>query len=235
MQQGVVDLQRSDPVLAQGFLGVQMADLRRAQGRLGELEGAVKSFLALIPLPAYRAVLALVYQEQDRREEARALFDELAKDDFAVFDDGQRPISLALLTDVCCYLDDHPRAAVLYELLLPMADHCVAVAGMSFQGSASAPLGVLATTLGRFDDAERHFEDAIAMNRKMRAPRWVAVTQLSYAQMLLRCAGAGDRERALGMLDEAIAAAEAFGMKALLDQATALRAAAPDADGAGAR
>ena len=50
----------------------------------------------------------------------------------------------------------------------------------------SAPLGALATTLGRFDDAERHFEDAIAMNRKMRAPRWVAVAQCNYGDMLLR-------------------------------------------------
>ena len=186
-------------------------------------------------MPAYRAGLALVYKELGRREEARAVFDELADDSFASLpDDGNQPLALVQLADVCCYLDDELRAAVLYEKLLPLADHCVAAAAMTCKGSASAPLGALATTLGRFDDAERHFEDAIAMNRKLRAPTWVAEAQLGYARMLLVREAPGDRERALGLLDEAIAAAETFGMKALLDKATALRAVALDSDGSAA-
>jgi predicted ATPase len=230
VQQGVVDLQRSDPRLAQGFASVQMLDLRRAQGRLGELEGAVKGLAARFPLfPGYRAVLALVYKEQDRREDARAVFDELAMDDFAGFaNDDARPVSLVNLTEVCCYLDDQRCAAVLYELLLPMAECCTAVAAMSCLGSASAPLGALATTLGRFDDAERHFEAAIAMNQKMRAPRWVAVTQLGYARMLLLRESPGDRERALDLLQDAQEAGQRMGMKKLVEDCLALKAEVDD-------
>jgi tetratricopeptide (TPR) repeat protein len=231
-QQGVVDLQRSDPQLALTFSGAQIFDLRRAQGRLGELEDAVKGFVARLPLMrAYRAGLALVYKEQDRREEARTVFDELARDGFALLrDDGTQPLSLVQLADVCCYLDDKLRAAILYERLLPLADYCVASAAMTCKGSASAPLGALATIVGRFDDAERHFEDAIVMNRKLRAPTWVAEAQLGYARMLLVREAPGDRERAFAMLDEAVATAVALGMKALLDKATALRATALEVD-----
>jgi eukaryotic-like serine/threonine-protein kinase len=226
-QQGLVDLQRVDPQLAQGVFGGQMLDLRRAQGRVAELEGAVKALAAQFPLiPAYRAALALVYEEEDRCEEIRAVFDELANDDFAVIpDDGNRLISLIFLTDVCCYLDDQPRAAALYEMLLPLADQCIVFGPASgCAGSASAPLGALAATLGRFDDAERHFEDAIAMNRKLRAPTWVAQAQLGYAQMLLDRESPGDRERALELLQLALDAGQRMGMKKLVEDCLALRA-----------
>jgi tetratricopeptide (TPR) repeat protein len=238
-RQGVVDSQRFDPHSAQMLFGAQMTDLRRAQGRMGEVEAGIQQAVARDPsAPLSGPWLALVYQEQDRRDEARAVFDELAADGFPLVPGDPlmtmvRSYTLAMLAEVCCYLDDRPRAAVLYEYLLPLADYAIlfGLAAICL-GSASAPLGALATTMGRFDDAERHFEDAIAMNRKLRAPTWVAEAQLGYARMLLARAAPGDRERALPMLDEAIAAAEAFGMKALLDKATALRATAPDPDGA---
>jgi tetratricopeptide (TPR) repeat protein len=86
---------------------------------------------------------------------------------------------------------------------------------MGCSGSASAPLGALAATLGRFDDAERHFEDAIAMNRKLRAPTWVAEAQLGYARMLLARESPGDRERAVELLTPALATARECGMSKL--------------------
>jgi len=216
-QQWFVEARRSYPWVAPFFFGAQMFDLRRAQGRLGEIEGAVQRAVAAdqVPLMApSRAMLTLVYKEQDRREEARALFDEVAADGFrALTDDRDRPFLLEMLAEVCCYLNDEPAAAILYELLLPLAGYCI-VFGMATvtTGSASAPLGALATTLGRFDDAERHFEDAIAMNRKLRAPTWVADAQCNYGDMLLRRNGPGDRDRAVALLNEALAFAKECGM-----------------------
>jgi class 3 adenylate cyclase len=165
-----------------------------------------------------------VYAEQDRRDEAQALFDALAIDDFALPDDGNRPVSLAILTDVCRYLDDRARAAVLYEMLLPEGEHCIVFGpAVGTTGAASAALGVLATTLGRFDDAERYFEHAIELNRKLRAPTWVAQTQLRYANMLARRARAGDRERALALLQAALDSGERIGMRKLVEDCLALR------------
>jgi len=165
-------------------------------------------------IPLIRASLALSYQQQDRREEARAVFDELAADGFASLpNDMSGPGSLEILADVCYYLNDGPRAAILYERLLPVAEYCI-VLGIAAvcTGSASAPLGGLAAVLGRFDDAERHFEDAIEMNRKLRAPTWVAEAQLGYARMLLVRATPGDRERARELLAPALATARECGM-----------------------
>jgi len=226
-RQGLADYRSSEPRSAQQFFFAQMLDLRRAQGRLGELEGMVKGAVTQLPhMPLVRVPLALVYAEEGRGDEARTVFDELARDDFAAFPDHViRPWSLNSLTDVCCYLDDQPRAAALYEMLLPLADECIIIFIVgACTGSASLPLGKLATTLGRFDDAERHFEDAIAMNRKLRAPTWVAEAQFGHARMLLKRGARGDRERALALLEPALAAAQEMGMKKLVADCLALRA-----------
>ena len=59
---------------------------------------------------------------------------------------------------------------------------CVVVDGPFCLGSASRPLGLLATTVGRFDAAARHFEDALELNTRIQSPLWVAHTQHDYAQ-----------------------------------------------------
>lgn len=67
-------------------------------------------------------------------------------------------------------------------------------------GALSRYLGLLAGLLERWDDAARHFEDALAMNERMQTPVWLAYTQYQYAAMLLACGASSDRERALAML-----------------------------------
>jgi tetratricopeptide (TPR) repeat protein len=212
--QGLRDGRRAHPQNAPMFFGAQMTNLRRVQGRLGEIEAAAEGLAAQFPqIPGYRIALAQVYAQQERREETRAVFDELARDDFAILPDQTvRPAMLVDLTDACCYLADRARAAALYEMMLPLADRSVVLAAIVCTGSASTQLGALATTLGRFDDAERHFEDAIAMNRKLRAPTWVAEAQLGYGDMLLRRARPGDRERAVTLAQQAHDFAKECGM-----------------------
>jgi tetratricopeptide (TPR) repeat protein len=57
-------------------------------------------------------------------------------------------------------------AAPLSELLLPYASlNAVAVPELALD-STSRPLGILATLLGRFEDAAGHFEEALRMNRR---------------------------------------------------------------------
>ena len=50
------------------------------------------------------------------------------------------------------------------------------------------------------------------MNSRMGARPWVARTQLNYAQMLLVRGEPGDREKARGLLQEALGAARRMGM-----------------------
>jgi class 3 adenylate cyclase len=87
----------------------------------------------------------------------------------------------------------------------------------------SRPLGRLATTLGRYDEAAAHFEDALASHEREGAPLWLANTRYEYAAMLQRRGAAGDGERAAVLLAEALDAAERFGMKALLEKGLALK------------
>ena len=84
-------------------------------------------------------------------------------------------------------------------------------------GAAGRAVGLLAATLGRFDDAATYFEGAIAMNARMGAAAYVAWTQHDYATTLLARGRTGDRRAALELLAPALEAAQALGMQALLE------------------
>ena len=70
-------------------------------------------------------------------------------------------------------------------------------------GAASRYLGMLAATLGEFDEAQGHFEHALAMNAAMGARPWLAHTKAEYALLLRRRGGRGVPERAERMANEA--------------------------------
>jgi tetratricopeptide (TPR) repeat protein len=101
-------------------------------------------------------------------------------------------------------------------------DRCVVPGGVLCQGSASRPLGLLATTMSRYEDAARHFEHALTMNTQIKAPLWTAHTQHNYARMLLLRNGPGDHNRAWDLLRDALATADQLGLKALADKARRL-------------
>jgi hypothetical protein len=69
-------------------------------------------------------------------------------------------------------------------------------------GAVDRYLGLLAATMGRLDDAERHLSAAVEVNEGMGARPWTAHSQHDLAEVLRRRDGPGDRERA-GELDRA--------------------------------
>ena len=79
--------------------------------------------------------------------------------------------------------------------------------------SVSRPLGILATVQGRFEDAARHFQEALLMNERMGARPSVAHTQEDLARMLLRRNAQGDREQAEELLSRAQATCHELGMR----------------------
>jgi len=207
-----------------GTFGVQMFTLRREQGRLRELEPAVRVFVKEhAAVATWRPGLALLYAELGREQEARAEFEQLAKQDFAgIARDSLWTTCMTYLAEVCAIVGDAARAATLYRLLLPYAErNIVAGGGVACFGSASRYLGLLATTMARWEEAQRHFDDALAMNARMAARPWHAHTQHDYAVMLLARGQAADRERAAALLDEALATARDLGMRALDDRIAA--------------
>ena len=81
-------------------------------------------------------------------------------------------------------------------------------------------LALLAQTMGRIGDAVAHFEDSLAFCRKAGARPELAWTCHDYAA--LRQAQ-GERERAVALLDEALAISSELGMRPLMERAAALR------------
>ncbi len=207
------------------ILAAQRFVARRHQGRLHEVEAAWKKNVERYPGAAFpRATLALLHGELGHETDARREFEHAAASDFADFPRDHLWISIvSWFSEVCAFLRDARRARTLYEMLLPYADRNVANPAYVCYGSASRSLGILATTMYRWEEAERHFEHALAMNTRMSARPWVAHTQQDYAAMLLARGAPGDRERALALLTEAGETARQLGMKSLLDKAETLQ------------
>jgi len=208
---------------AAGVFGLQMFVLRREQGRLKEVEPAIRVFIQQhSAAAAWRPGLAVLYSELGQTAEARAEFEDLAQNDFVDLPrDALWTGTMTYLADVCVYLEDRPRAETLYNILLPFAKHNVVVGtGAACYGAFGRYLGALATTLGRWDHAQRHFEDAIALNTRMDARPWLAHTQAQYARMLLARNQSGDRDKAALLLAAALVTARELGMHALEERVT---------------
>jgi tetratricopeptide (TPR) repeat protein len=82
---------------------------------------------------------------------------------------------------------------------------------------------MLATTRSRYTEAAQHFEQALTLNERIRSPLWIAHSQHDFARMLLVRNEAGDRSKALKLLQRAVTTAEELGLKALADKARPLR------------
>jgi DNA-binding CsgD family transcriptional regulator len=207
-----------------GIFGLQMFTLRREQGRLKELEPAVRYFVQQhTTAAAWRPGLALIYSELGRTREARVEFEHLARNDFTDLPlDALWMGSMTYLTDVCTFLRDTTRAATLYQLLLPYAERTVVIGNaVACYGAMSRYLGALATTMGHWGTAAQHFEDALAMNARMGARPWLAHTQHEYAKMLLARHQPGDHDKAAALLDVALTTTRDLGMRALEERLTA--------------
>jgi tetratricopeptide (TPR) repeat protein len=171
--------------------------------------------------------VAYIHAQLGRTAHARQQLAAFAHEDFQDLPrDAYWLSSLVTLSEVVVILNDAARAQQLYRLLLPYADRNVVSGLLICSGSASRPLGALATTLSRYEDAQCHFEQALTMDTQIRAPIFIARTQHDYARMLLLRNHPGDHAKALGLLSHAIATAEELGFKALADNARPLKQAA---------
>jgi DNA-binding SARP family transcriptional activator len=198
--------------------------LRRAKGRLAELEDTFRRSVHEYPtLLRFRCALAHLYGELGREPDARASLEGLLARDLAhEHRDAEWAFAMALLTDPCARLGDTHAAAKLYPLLLPYERLYAQAPLEAVFGSVARGLGVLATTLGRFDDAQRHFDVAIETERAMKARPWLAHAQHDFAAMLLARGDAGDSERARGLFAEALRVYRELGMDVWAGRAEAL-------------
>lgn len=194
------------------FHAVQLFSIRREQGRLPELEPAVTAMVERhAALPIWRAGLALLHVDAGRPEAAQRALDVLAAERFADYprDANWIPL-LAIAGEVASAVGDTERAAVLLDLLAPYADRMIVLGtGVACWGSVARVLGALATTLGRWDEADALLARALAAHLRANAPILVALTQIDRARLL---AARGEQTRAGELLAEAAAVAQTLGL-----------------------
>ena len=155
--------------------------------------------------------------------EAQDALDALSADYFASLTfDGEWLVSIGLLAEAARTLGDADRASVLHGLLLPYSDRVAYATPEISTGAVSRHLGLLAHTTERWDEAVRHFDDAIARNERIGARPWVAHAQHDLAASLLRRGRAADRGQAESLVSEALRTYGELGMQTYAARASAL-------------
>jgi uncharacterized protein HemY len=192
---------------------VQRIRLCDFTGGLEETEAGIREVVDAYPARVvFRCVLAQLLARLGRTAEAQSILDDLAPADFdALPFDQEWFFGLSLLADTSVVLGAADRAAVLYRLLLPWSAVNASDHPEGFRGAIARDLARLAVLTERWDDAEAHFEDALALNAKSRALPWLAHTQAGYAGFLR--ARDGREERAGELRAAAIAAYDALGLR----------------------
>jgi DNA-binding SARP family transcriptional activator len=200
----------------------QLMLLRSELGRLDELERSAVGPASAHPSPlAHQCVTAYVDARVGRAEQAKAVLEQLRGRDLSRWHvDEEWLFGLFLLADAGVRVGDADSAAQLYDLLLPYGSlNAVAIAECGLD-SISRALGALASMLGRFDLAERHFAEALRMNESMAAAPGVAHVEHEHARMLVARGGEGDSEAALELARSARAAYRELGMGSFATEAT---------------
>ena len=166
---------------------LQLFVLRRDQGRLGEIEARLRRLAGENPTYLIlECARMLTAAELGHAAEARGSLTGLV---------GRLPfdeewlVSMGCLAETAYLIEDAESAAVIYDALHPYPDRVAVSYPEVSTGSVSRPLGLLATTLARWEDAERHFDTALEVNERIGARSWLAHTRHDYAQMLTSAMG----------------------------------------------
>lgn len=164
----------------------------REQGRAAEAEVVVRSLLAGHPdLQEGQALLGAVLADLGRDGEARRQLELL---------DARRPSAavLALAAEIAAALDSPEHADALHGPLVRQAGEFA-----DGYGSLARHLGLVCHVLGRWDEAESHYQVALGANHAAGAPVLLAHTRRHYSALLRARGGDGDWERAIDLLAQA--------------------------------
>jgi eukaryotic-like serine/threonine-protein kinase len=200
----------------------QMVAIRWAQGRLDEYWPEVADHgEQYLWVARWREALAAA-----ERGDRRAAAAEIARHAGSGFADIPRDlfwlIRLCSLAEACVVAEDHACAETLYELLLPYPGRNAVPYTQQPFGPVALRLAMLAAMLERWDDAEQHFETALARCDLLGARAIRARVLLEYARALLARSRDGDAERAAALLDDARRLAQDLDLRGVLRRVAAL-------------
>jgi class 3 adenylate cyclase len=214
--------QRAEQPVAEQFYGIQMTQIRSLQGRAGELLPAVRDLAERFPgIPAWRGGVITLAARSGDFELARRELERFAGDDFsAIPRDVNWTAGMSLIGEAIALVGDVDRAERAYDELLPYEGVVIVVArAVGCNGPVDRVLGLLAQTLGRLDDAERHLANSVEIATGMDDRPGMALCGLALAELLLARQGDGDREFALKLLSEVLGTAREMGARWIVDRA----------------
>lgn len=187
-------------------------------GRFDEVLPLVE--MAIEQAPAVyltRPFRAMILHRAGRGDEARAAVAEMARERFPIPNDLVWLSTTAMAAEAVHLVGDRESAAVLAERLAPFPEHVAANRHLCF-GAVSYQLGLLAATVGDAEEAERHLEDAVGRNGRLRSPlhQGRALVALADLRRSSGMAGADDA------LEQAVQLVDRFRIEGLRDQVRSL-------------
>jgi len=184
------------------------------EGRLAELAATVEEVVADEPTrPVFLCVRAHLQSRIGRTPDALRMLDDLTASELAALPfDQEWLFGTSMLAEAAAALRSVEAAGVLYRALSPWAALNVVDQAEGVRGSVARYLGLLASTLERWGEADRHFSEAARRNAEMGLRPWLALTQDDHATMLQARALPTDRQRAKALRDAARATYLELGM-----------------------
>jgi hypothetical protein len=211
-------LRLRDPLLI-GLARDQISALRWTQGRLDEIEGAVRESASLRATLVWPTALALLQYDLGKEADARRHLEQVVAEDrdLPLYNDWM--IMMALLSELCVRLHDAGRAKTLYERFAPFAGRNVITIQAAFIGPVTHSLAILAGAQGDVELAHMHFEQAREAAARLDAPAVLMRAQLAESDLLLSRDEPDDHERGVELLADGLRIAEELGLDRIAEQA----------------
>ena len=184
--------------------GAQLMEIRRQQGRLDEvIELAARGVEDYETLPGWNAALAVLYGELGRLDEVRAIVEPEAAAGFTgIPHDVTWLLAMASWADCLCDLNDPTGAEILIHRLAPHARRVIFTSAHTL-GTCGRSLGRLLTLTGSYAAAEDALNLALKVHQQLRAPYWIARTQLDLVHLLAIRDAPGDNQTAAKLATQA--------------------------------
>jgi tetratricopeptide (TPR) repeat protein len=183
----------------------------REQGRAAEAELLARELVAAHPgIAEVHALLGAVLADLGRDADAGRQLD-------LVESDGCASTAGALAAEIAAALNLPGPAEALHDRLASGAGDFLPTTG-----AVARQLGLLCHVLGRWDEAESHFDAALRVNEAAGAPVLAAHARRQYSALLRVRGDEGDWERAIELLADAAAVYRRLEIDRLADESEAV-------------
>jgi class 3 adenylate cyclase len=204
-----------------GMRTVQTFFLAREQGRLADAAPLARMVDESGGNLYARALLALAQVESDDTAGARQTLAVVEDPHFREHaTEGAWVAIVVLLAEAAVTVGSQDHAMTLYRLLEPYAGRlATAHLGLACLGATDRHLGMLSTTLGRWDVAEAHFERALALEAGMGGAALLPRTKYWRASLYEARGRVDDVRHAADLFNEVVVETSRLGMQRLCAQA----------------